>query len=212
MNARTLVPLKRLVLASFVAIATLLGPARAQQTASDPPSYDVELIIFRHLSADATQEVWNLELAKEEGLEIPADEDATPFDAPATAAAERATQTFPPLASSKMKLGAIEGTLRRSRDYRPLAHFGWTQPGFARTAAPSMSIDNLVPAGSGLTGAIALSRGRYLHLTLDLAFTPPDAPGERYVLRQSRRMRSNERHYIDHPKFGVIAVITPSEG
>ncbi len=32
----------------------------------------------------------------------------------------------------------------------------------------------------------------------------------RYVLRQTRRMRSNERHYIDSPKFGVIAIITPS--
>ena len=67
---------------------------------------------------------------------------------------------------------------------------------------------SFVPASSGLTGQIALSRGRYLHLTLDLAYTAPD--GQRYVLRQSRRMRSTERHYIDHPKFGVIALITPS--
>ena len=33
---------------------------------------------------------------------------------------------------------------------------------------------------------------------------------QRFVMRQTRRMRSNERHYIDHPKFGVIALITPS--
>jgi hypothetical protein len=211
MYARITESVKRGALASLLAVVALLGPASAQQTASDLPRYDVELVVFRHLSSDATEEVWNLELSKAEGLEIP-EEDATPFDTPAPAAAQPTTQTFTPLAASKMKLGAIEDTLRRSRNYRPLAHFGWTQPGYARDAAPSISIDGWVPAGSGLSGEVALSRGRYLHLTLDLAFTPPDAPGERYVLRQSRRMRSNERHYIDHPKFGVIALVTPSAG
>ena len=63
---------------------------------------------------------------------------------------------------------------------------------------------------SGLSGQIALSRGRYLHLTLDLGLSTGDRSGQRYVLRQTRRMRSNERHYIDHPKFGVIALITPT--
>ncbi len=208
MYARITKSVKGGALVFLLATLALLGPASAQQVASDVPSYDVELIIFRHLSSEATEEVWDLELSKGEGLTIP-DEDGTPFD-PAGASPEPTTQTFPPLAASKMKLGAIEDTLRRSRTYRPLAHFGWTQPGYARNAAPSISIDGLVPADSGVSGKVALSRGRYLHLTLDLAFTPPDAPGERYVLRQSRRMRSNERHYIDHPKFGVIAVITPS--
>jgi hypothetical protein len=67
-----------------------------------------------------------------------------------------------------------------------------------------------VPAGSGLLGQVALSRGRYLHLTLDLVLDSTATEGQRYVLRQTRRMRSNERHYIDSPKFGVIAVVTPT--
>jgi hypothetical protein len=67
-----------------------------------------------------------------------------------------------------------------------------------------------VPAASGLQGQIALSRGRYLHLTLDLVYDAQGETPQRYVLRQTRRMRSTERHYIDSPKFGVIAVITPS--
>ena len=29
-------------------------------------------------------------------------------------------------------------------------------------------------------------------------------PGRRYLMEQSRRLRSNETHYIDHPLFGVI--------
>jgi hypothetical protein len=112
--------------------------------------------------------------------------------------------------SGKMKLGAIADQLKRSRGYQTVAHFGWTQPGFPRTEAHYMSVDSKVGAGSGLTGRVALSRGRYLHLTLDLALQPAGS-SERYVLRQTRRMRSNERHYIDHPKFGVIALITQSD-
>ncbi len=112
-----------------------------------------------------------------------------------------------------MKLTAIEDTMRRSRGYQPVAHVGWTQPGYARNAAQYLSVNTLVPATSGLQGQIALTRGRYLHLTLDLVMDgAATGEGSRYVLRQTRRMRSNERHYIDSPKFGVIAVITPSSG
>jgi len=28
-------------------------------------------------------------------------------------------------------------------------------------------------------------------------------------LKQQRRMRSKEIHYFDHPRFGVVALITP---
>jgi hypothetical protein len=71
----------------------------------------------------------------------------------------------------------------------------------------------MVPADSGLRGQVALSRGRYLHLTVDLVYDAPAAAGEptqKFVLRQSRRMRSNERHYLDSPRFGVIAIVTPT--
>lgn len=207
MYSRQLTVAKRVFVGVIAALAMVIHPASAQEGA-DLPQYDVELIIFRHLSSDATAEQWSMELSNGQGLEIP-DEDGTPFDPPVSATPQT-TQNFPPLPAARMKLSAIEEALRRSRGYRPLAHFGWTQPGFARNAAPSISLDSLVPASSGVTGQVALSRGRYLHLSLDLTFTPPDGSGERYVLRQSRRMRSNERHYIDHPKFGVIAVVTPA--
>jgi hypothetical protein len=32
-----------------------------------------------------------------------------------------------------------------------------------------------------------------------------------FRLQQSRRMRSSEIHYLDHPLFGVIAQVTPYE-
>lgn len=211
------------VAALLVQVVLVLGAssglARAQQ--AELQSYDVELIIFRTLSSDATAEDWPREADTGSAFSLP-DDERSPFDTDSSdaGASDTGTRTispaaenFPALPASRYQLTAIADILRRSRNYRPLAHFGWTQPGYPRHAAKSLSIDSKVSAGSGLSGRIALTRGRYLHLMLDLALetaTSPGHPAVRYVLHQSRRMRSNERHYIDHPNFGVIALITPA--
>lgn len=193
----------------LAALMSVVGSAVAQQATAPLQSYDVELLIFRNLSDRETPEDWGTEAAgAAQRLDIPDDELSSSVlaDVPTVAAP---TATFPALPASKMKLTAIEDTMRRSRGYQPLAHIGWTQPGFARNSAQYLSLSSLVPGTSGLQGQVALSRGRYLHLTLDLMLNSAE-DGQRYVLRQTRRMRSNERHYIDSPKIGVIAVITPS--
>jgi hypothetical protein len=200
--------MKRMLQAvAIMAAALVMGSAAGQQ--SGLQSYDVELVIFRNLSGSGSAEDWVKESGVTETEPLP-DEDAesTGVAAESTPVAT-AMQTFPALASTKFKLDGIAETLRRSRAYQPLAHFGWTQPGFPRGEAHYMSIDALANSGSGLTGRVAVARGRYLHLTLDLSLQPSGST-ERYFLRQTRRMRSTERHYIDHPKFGVIAVITPT--
>lgn len=194
--------------AAIVTLGLIVGAAGAQQTAA-LQSYDIELVIFRTLSSNATPEEWTKETVTAGQLPLPDDESPAAGAATESAPIATATETFPALASAKFKLVPIADTLRRSRNYQALAHFGWTQPGFPRTEAHYMSIDS--QAVNGLSGRVAVSRGRYLHLTLDLVYEPPGEPGQRYVLRQTRRMRSNERHYIDHPKFGVIALITQSE-
>jgi Peptidoglycan-binding protein, CsiV len=199
---------RRFFASCAIAALCCLGAASAQQP-TGLQSYDVELVIFRNLSPGATPEEWRLEAA-DAGLRLSIpDDEPSPF-APTTELSAP-TAIFPALTPTKYKLTAIEETLRRSRNYRPIAHFGWTQPGFPRNDARYFPINSMIPDASGLAGQIALSRGRYLHLTLDLVFEPPE-DGQRFVLRQTRRMRSNERHYIDHPKFGVIAIITPSGG
>lgn len=192
----------------LAALLSVVGSAVAQQ-AAPMQSYDVELLIFRNLGDRETPENWGTEAAGAgQRLDIPDDELSSSVlaDVPTVAAP---TVTFPALPAAKMKLTAIEDTMRRSRGYQPVAHIGWTQPGFARNSVKYLSLSSLVPGSSGLQGQVALSRGRYLHLTLDLALDSAE-DGQRYLLRQTRRMRSNERHYIDSPKFGVIAVITPS--
>jgi hypothetical protein len=199
---------RKLGIGLLAAALLCVGSAVAQQAAPAQPglqSYDVELLIFRNLSGKETPENWGVEASSTEAKVAIPDEETGAVEAPAPTAP---TTSFPSLPASKMKLTAVEETMRRSRVYQPVAHFGWTQPGFARNSAKFLSVSSLVPASSGLQGRIALTRGRYLHLTLDLVYADQESP-QRYVLRQTRRMRSNERHYIDSPKFGVIAVITP---
>ena len=205
--------MKQLTLIALLSVATLTASAQQATTPAVLQNYDVELVIFRTLNPNASPEQWSMEAAEAgQRLAIPEDE-PTPFAS--SEPAPTATATYPALPPAKFKLQAIADTLKRSRNYQPLAHFGWTQPGYPRDDAKYLPINSLVPAGSGLVGQVALSRGRYLHLTLDLVYDAPGAAGEptqRFVLRQSRRMRSNERHYMDSPRFGVIAIVTPSTG
>ena len=78
-----------------------------------------------------------------------------------------------------------------------------------------------------LDGTFTLRQGRYLHVDVDLGYrmsytpqaTPPtDAmPGDtaaqpvtRYIrMTQSRRIRSDELNYLDHPLIGVLFVVSP---
>lgn len=86
-----------------------------------------------------------------------------------------------------------------------------------------------------LSGTITVSRARYLHADFDLIYREyVDVPvtvikpslndptetvesmetARQLVeipMRQKRRMRSKERHYIDHPRLGALIEITPVE-
>lgn len=76
-----------------------------------------------------------------------------------------------------------------------------------------------------LEGTLMVYRSRYLHLMADLVYQERLGPSadnslngvdagivyQPIRMQQSRRMRSNELHYLDHPRLGVIARITPVE-
>lgn len=191
------------------ALTLLIGSAGAQQTLQ---SYDVELVVFRNMAPVASNETLSLDsdsaapTAPVAGL---TDEETSAASASAAIPEQRSLDTFPALSSGKYKLNGLEEALRRNRNYQVLAHIGWTQPGFPRTDAHYLAVDPLVGVTAGLSGRISLTRGRYLHLALDVTFQSPEE-AQKFSLRQTRRMRSNERHYIDHPKFGVIALVVPS--
>ena len=196
--------LKQILLCSC---ALLLVITRSHAQEATVTQYDVELVIFRNVSSTGTTENWTLEetLAKQRGVIPEDDEGAGGSQAATTRTSQEVSVT--PFSNAQFKLTAIEDALRRSRTYQPLAHIGWTQVGYPLQGAPFVPLAPLLPAGVPLTGQVVLSRGHYLHLSLDLVYQPGNP--QAYVLRQSRRMRSGEKHYFDHPAFGVIALVTP---
>ena len=180
-------------------------------------SYEVELIIFRATRPSGSPETWTHAGVAVENT--PARDDEEPVAPSTTAPAVQSESpapvlesSFPALGATQFRLNAIEDAMRKGRSYQPLAHIGWVQPGYPLGTAPKFSLQSYLPAflpeGIALSGEASLGRGaRLLHLTLDLAYQAPD--GQQYVLKETRRMRSTEKHYLDHPYFGVIALITP---
>jgi hypothetical protein len=172
-----------------------------------PIVYDVELIVFQNMQPPGTPEDWALEqqIALKERPVVVAEDEGPIVAGPATGLDTGLERK--PLAGDQFKMTALAAQLQRSKAYKPIAHFGWSQVGTPLNATTPLPLGDLLPAGN-LTGSAALALGRYLHLTLDLSFQP-EGSTQHFVLRQTRRMRSKERHYIDHPAFGVIALVTP---
>lgn len=92
--------------------------------------------------------------------------------------------------------------------YRLLWHQAWVQPASDATAA---DLNVLAALGRGqaspdLSGAISLWQGRFLHLGMELEWR--SRAGLEAELRQRRRIRTGVDQYFDHPRIGVIAVVT----
>ena len=205
-------PIRAARLAAVAMAATLAAGSSTPVSAADP-WFAVELIAFDDLEGDGIHaEVW------------PADPGEPPVDdAVDLANLSRAAGAFRLTPRSELRLHDTWGALRRSSRYRPLLHVGWRLPGIARDAARWAHIGPRLGGGRDGTlvrGAARVSLARYLHLELDLLYDRPrgeshetlgDAVPTRFRLRSSRRMRSNELHYIDHPLFGVLVLITRVE-
>ncbi len=113
------------------------------------------------------------------------------------------------LPESAWQLGSAEQALARKGGYAPLAHAAWAAivPANGRTTA---RFEDLLKDGLPLAGSVALQRSQYLFLGVEVDYQA--APGITYGLRERRRVKFGERHYFDHPAFGVIAQVTSSRG
>ena len=113
------------------------------------------------------------------------------------------------LPESAWQLGTAEQALARHGGYELLAHAAWAAivPVNGRTTA---RLDDLLKEGTPLAGAVALQRGQYLFLGVEVDYQAE--PGVTFGLREKRRIKFGERHYFDHPAFGVIAQVTSSRG
>ena len=113
------------------------------------------------------------------------------------------------LPDDEWQLGSLEAGLARRGGFQVLAHTAWAAivPPNGRTTA---QLEDVLPPGTGLAGAVSLQRSQYLYLGVDVDFVAPEGPT--YTLRERRRVRFNERHYFDAPAIGVIAEVRPGRG
>lgn len=131
-------------------------------------------------------------------------------DAPATDGAVNLSggastdQEFQTLGTDELRLQDVWQRLEEASEYRPVFHRAWLQPGHEKAEARPARISS---DRGGVDGTVRLYRARYLHLEADLLLT---ADGGRFRLKESRRMRSRELHYLDHPRFGLLVMVTPS--
>ncbi len=108
-------------------------------------------------------------------------------------------------------------------------HEAWRQPARPRSEMPYIQIrgGNRYGNRSELEGYLKISAQRYLHIDsdlwwnrfepggqdIDLSLIDPGLPrygvGQNFHFKQSRRMRSNETHYLDSPVLGLLVRVTP---
>ncbi len=129
------------------------------------------------------------------------------------------------------QLGDEYVALKRATIIRPVFHGRWRQPVPERDSPKPIlvsfnSSDSpkiLEKQFSKIEGIMHLTAKKFLHLNFQLWYhadglgmSPLSLPGRqqknsgggKYMeLKETRRMRSGELHYFDHPKFGIIANI-----
>lgn len=196
-------------------IAAAVPPAAAQSAAD---WYEIEIIVFRQPEPTGA----NAELH--------------PVDPPPPEASQVVSLRQPGaggvpyemLRSGDLKLGGVYESLEQSERYEPLLHIGWRQPGVGESAAASVAIPPEWQPWSQaqrppLHGLVRFHKERYLHLAVDLRYQPPAVAADEpelaldgtmteivtptYVHQQSRRLRTGELHYLDHPTLGVVVEV-----
>ena len=184
----------QLLLCIVVLLKALSGSSLAH---AEVPVYDVEVVIFSNQNSGDDGESWPTSLP-----DHPGPRGFTPGG------------QFSERPASSYRLAGIENGLRQSRGYSVLLHTAWRQPAYDSRNAIGYPIDASVRNGANhLSGQITLVRERYLHLDVDLLLTSATGAAEGspvYELSEKRRIkRSGKVHYFDHPRFGMIAIITP---
>ena len=182
------------ILAAFWALLLGALSAGTPALAADPGernNYRVEVIIFRTAQAPQVSE----------DLGTPAE--GRGFNG-------RIDTTNPPrvvrlLEPTELQMTALAEKMRANAGYQVLAHAGWLQTATLWPRHSGLSLDQLGINVPDLHGTLYLERGDLLHFgaQLQLGASPV------YSLSELRRVRFNERHYLDHPAFGVIVQVSP---
>jgi hypothetical protein len=188
------------ILACLVLTPVLIHPAWAAL----PPIYDVELIIFINKYPNDDGERWD-----------------TPDPDTIRPSGSFPEDHFTELATEFYTIENISYALERSGRHSVLFHRAWRQLAYDKAHAVAYPIHSIAENGrDSVEGIIKLVRERFLHLDVDVQLmsaargrevlysdSPDNQPA--FELIETRRIKSNVLHYFDHPRFGMIAKVTP---
>lgn len=107
-------------------------------------------------------------------------------------------------------LKALAASLAGNKNYRVLVSNGWQQPVADRGAAPAVPVST--PGAGRFFEAIGGTLRLYevsplLFVEVNLEYQPV-TDGAAYHLREKRRLKLNELHYFDHPRFGALVRVS----
>lgn len=208
---------------SLVAIMVGVVPSVSATTSK---WYNIEVIVFENQSGSQhPTETWS------QFQGYPFMENSQILKPPAGLTGPLTEQDmFVQLPEEELSLREEKEQLQNTQDFNVLLHTAWRQAIDKEDAmipirlkggkvVVSSSFSTEVPNNDTyqIDGTIALGLSRFLHLKTDLVYNQksprvkdyPSSSIRSYRLKQKRRMKSNEVHYIDHPLFGVLLKITP---
>lgn len=217
----SMILMKRKLSAALLVLAlSLLAPLNAFAI-----DYKVEIILFEHVNGGADIRT---------GLSFPRTGRAFGLTT------DNAAQNNFTLLDSGYEMLDAANEIKASGKYRLLQHFMWQQPGLDSSEAKAVRINvgrvstmyipeslqgggKFVRASANpqpgrdreirtteVNGTLKVRLGRFLHLETHLVYTDAERQTS-FNLYQSRRMRSRELHYVDNPRFGLLARIIPVE-
>lgn len=175
----------------LIAIICLVFGVSSAASAAAPSNYNVEIVVFEN------------QMPELEGGENLAG------NRPRDLVADLAIAELPAAPTGEGELAAVVQALEKDTHYRILAHQQWTQTAEAKSATKPVRISD---AGQKLDGVFRFYLSRFLHVEMNLvlqdgaAINPGDTPV--YRLQEHRRVRTQELHYFDHPKFGALVRVT----
>ena len=175
----------------------------------------------------------------EEDSDLSVSEDETPSDIESIPTLEVNKSVFEIDSAREFSLSAEVSKIARSRDFRVISTKSWFQNIKDKDAAELIFIDSDFFKGTRIFGFFQLYRERFLHFNtklylseLDPLFTQDerlmvgknvfneekelDIYEEKnqkvlYEVVHSKKFRSGELHYVDHPKFGMLIKLSKAQ-
>ena len=175
----------------------------------------------------------------EEDSDLSISEDETPSDIGSIPTLEVNKSVFEIDSAREFSLSAEVSKIARSRDFRVISTKSWFQNIKDKDAAELIFIDSDFFKGTRIFGFFQLYKERFLHFNtklylseLDPLFTQDerlmvgknvfneekelDIYEEKnqkvlYEVVHSKKFRSGELHYVDHPKFGMLIKLTKAQ-